>query len=79
MPIDGGPAFPSSNPEIGTDGGMSLRDWFAGQAIGGYLAAHSSDKEWLPTPEATSEWCYAAADAMIAERAKRLDKPAGKD
>lgn len=31
---DDGPAFPVLNYELGKDfGGMSLRDWFAGQAV----------------------------------------------
>ena len=42
---DGGPAFPqhgwSSDPEVlkrmSENGGMSLRDWFAGQALIGVL------------------------------------------
>jgi hypothetical protein len=52
--------------------GMTLRDWFAGRALEGDLAAQN---------EATGEWlnrsagllasrCYLIADAMLAERAK---------
>jgi len=37
---DGGPAFPHDNQELGdrhriAQPGMSLRDWFAGQAVSG--------------------------------------------
>ena len=44
--VDGGPAFPYT---IGDHVGMSLRDWFAGQALvallntGGHCEASSSD------------------------------------
>jgi hypothetical protein len=72
---DGGPAFPSeqgSTPE-GTwnqtySAGMSLRDYFAGQALAGLVSA-------IPGPGCAS-WdyysgaAYHIADAMLAERAK---------
>ena len=41
-PDDGGPAFPhSSNPMRGdlTEWGMTLRDWFAGQALPACISA----------------------------------------
>lgn len=36
---DGGPAFPISIPGMGDNGagGMSLRDWFAGQALVAFI------------------------------------------
>ena len=51
-------AFP-----IPADGspGMSLRDWFAGQALAGRLAASSS----YEAPELTTAVCYGLADAML--------------
>lgn len=71
-PKDGGPAFPVS-PEIysGTGlCGMTLRDWFAGQALQGLLACPSLQ----PNPESMdkylSEWAFKYADAMLAEREK---------
>ena len=43
---DGGSAFPS-----GTLGGMTLRDWFAGQAIAGLTASSKpSDFKLPPAP-----------------------------
>jgi hypothetical protein len=49
--------------------GMSLRDWFAGQALNGYLA---SWKDEVPSeffkPEYVANTCYGFADAMIAAR-----------
>lgn len=45
--------------------GMSLRDWFAGQALVGILAAESAS-----TWERDAQNAYKAADAMLAEREK---------
>ena len=45
--------------------GMTLRDYFAGQALAGSLANTDA-----PTPEIEARWAYEIADAMLAERAK---------
>lgn len=69
---DGGPAFPS--PAINNDsridwaveygyGGMTLRDWFAGQALSGVLAQPEQTGN-----TATAKWCYTMADAMLEAR-----------
>lgn len=68
---DGGPAFPvtptdNSGQIAPTQLGMSLRDWFAGQALMGMLADHTSN----PPRTATASLSYALADAMLAERQK---------
>jgi len=74
---DGGPAFPAfSVSEYREDGyggtfsiterGMSLRDWFAGQALAGYMV---TDPDVLP--ELAAKMVYAIADAMLAEREGR--------
>jgi hypothetical protein len=71
-PKDGGPAFPI-NGHIGSDGnfielptqGMTLRDYFAGQALAGMLADPS-----VGTTEQTAECAYDMADAMLAAREK---------
>lgn len=69
---DGGPAFPVDNPS-GHHPGMSLRDYFAGQALAGELAAQSSETgEWASVNfRSLAERSYAIADAMLAEREKR--------
>ena len=69
---DGGPAFPLT-PEMMSIGqcsddvqGMSLRDWFAGQALSGI----TSDPEWQPAQygKAVAKFCYELADAMLEEK-----------
>ena len=64
---DGGPAFPQLEPNSAyfNATGMSLRDWFAGQALAGaidrWLEVRGSDKE-------ISGWAYEIADAMLEAR-----------
>jgi len=76
---DGGPAFPAEggyDSGLHPNPGMSLRDWFAGQALAGL-------GEWTPNLDDGSqldwtsmvavrihraEWAYAQADAMLAAR-----------
>ena len=61
---DGGPAFPMNNgPNCFANPGMSLRDWFAGQAIAGI-----STGEPINDYAQAAKQCYATADAMLAER-----------
>lgn len=66
---DGGPAFPHMKAEGHNDyaGGMSLRDYFAGQAIVCVLADSSTSADDIPRIAAAA---YLVADAMIAEREK---------
>jgi len=72
---DGGPAFPRPSGEA-RDGngnsfwppghpGMTLRDWFAGQALAGmfdFKTAETEEDDYL------ANIAYKIADAMIAER-----------
>ncbi len=71
---DGGPAFPRPD-ERGPDGcgimqgndGMSLRDWFAGQALGTLIhKSEDSDGGW--DVHSVAAGCYAVADAMLSAR-----------
>lgn len=71
---DGGPAFPIPNASdmegyvyASEARGMTLRDWFAGQALMGTIAFPIPGKEKIPNNAARE--CYAYADAMLAERA----------
>ena len=71
QPKDGGPAFPIETAEL-LWRGMSLRDWFAGQATERDIEAHltNCDAEGFGTGRyRTREQAkYAYADAMIAAR-----------
>ena len=72
----GGPAFP--RPESrGTSGaitlhgqnGMTLRDYFAGQALAGAVGFSPSDPfRRYHQPEDVAAACYRFADAMLAAR-----------
>lgn len=60
---DGGPAFPSET-ETGYYGGMTLRDWFAGQALAGSPIFGDGY-------ESAAKRAYEYADAMLAERERK--------
>lgn len=63
---DGGPAFPVTTANFALAYGMTLRDWFAGQALAGLMAYPGGSASTAERVAAT----YQIADAMIAERAK---------
>lgn len=65
---DGGPAFPVPDLHPGAmqvgSNGMSLRDWFAGQALAGMLSS-----EFRPDGnQPKADWAYELADAMLKAR-----------
>lgn len=60
---DGGPAFPWGGE---VRGGMTLRDWFVGQALAGFLASKAHSTSFHPSEDA--EYVYAIADAMLKAR-----------
>ena len=76
---DGGPAFPQEwkhvssgavpqKIDFGMQGGMSLRDYFAGRALSGSVGyGHGTTAEEISAD--TAARCYRYADAMLAERA----------
>ena len=64
---DGGPAFPQD--EFGGVKGMSLRDYFAGQALASQIQALAV-REGSWSPQRCVELAYEFADAMLAEREK---------
>jgi hypothetical protein len=67
---DGGPVYPQSLSPEGPFGGMSLRDYFAGQALPAIIAG------WIQTrPGSDETWdgmvarlAYESADAMLLAR-----------
>lgn len=66
---DGGPAYPNEgfNGWGEPDKGMSLRDWFAGMALQGFLM-HGGGKDGTVEEYAADAFSY--ADAMLSERDK---------
>lgn len=73
------PAFPTSARGFSKEGGsivdskegMSMLDWYAGQALAGMLA-----NGWACSATEYAMGAYNFADAMMAERAKRRgEKP----
>ena len=57
---DGGAAFPYQPGDwVVNNTGMTLRQYYAGQALG--------CAQWLGGPEDIAKGCYEVADAMIAE------------
>lgn len=71
---NGGPAFPAQWDDKDNEG-MTLRDWFAGQALVGIINACAMDAR---VRGETSEMlfarkAYSVADAMIAARGKCYD------
>lgn len=73
--IDGGPAHPfiiKDDDAVIAHTGMSLRDWFAGQAliaISGLWRGTISDID-ESISQLTARVAYQIADAMLAERSK---------
>ncbi len=65
---DGGAAFPWG---ASIRGGMTLRDWFAGQALAGLLAAGPHD---CTTAEIASD-AYRHADSMLADYDLQSEEP----
>lgn len=66
-----GPAFPSPAGNAMQDGGLTVLDWFAGQALAGLLA---SDEFSHMAPEELAELAYAQAAVMGMERKKWLPR-----
>lgn len=70
----GGPAFPiplnagETYKSHGPADGMTLRDWFAGKALMGFMASTSNPRRFHPDEDAA--YFYALADAMLKERSK---------
>lgn len=75
---NGGPAFPNDADRYGNSGadGMSLRDWFAGQALAGLLAEPQPEdgepelglgRDYAANVAAAA---YRLSDAMLAARSK---------
>ena len=77
---EGGSAFPMIESDTHGDGrvfhfstgGMTLRDYFAGQALAGLMGDYTIVKTDETAPW-IANFVYKMADAMIAEREKQND------
>jgi hypothetical protein len=72
MTDEGGCAFPLHGIDGVIDYGISVRDYFAGQAIAGMCAAYSAGKTENHEMMATAS--YAIADAMIKARSPQVSE-----
>lgn len=78
---DGGPAFPSDN--FGQHPpGMTLRDYFAGQAMNGMISGDAQpyismkeSADGIVQEDKTASRAYLYADAMLAARERKEDAP----
>ena len=53
---------------------VSLRDWFAGQALAAWIAHQCAHQDVYGTSQnVIAEWCYETADAMLEAREKSRD------
>lgn len=68
---EGGPAFPA-HPERDLYSGMSLRDYFAGQALQLFSLTDAEVEKLLAghwaRHDIVAEFCYGVADAMLEAR-----------
>jgi hypothetical protein len=83
----GGRAFPTKDGGGHYHGGMSLRDWFAGQALAAIVGSTSFDPEaatsiktmannkGLGNAETIALLCYGFAEAMVRHREKLEKTP----
>jgi hypothetical protein len=71
-------AFPQFGMAFGVDpqllGGMTLRDYFAGQALVGLLASNDLRLEAEGIDQYVSARSYGLADAMLVERTKDAEQ-----
>lgn len=81
---DGGPAFPSTyairqvspdtiSKELISDGGLTIRDWFAGMALQGIIASPVPviiDGRKIKEAMEYAQAAYGFADAMLEARKK---------
>ena len=68
---DGGPAFPQIVDMVDfqfTSGGMTLRDWFAGQALAGFIASGTFSNAGTGFESFIAGHAYNVADAMLEAR-----------
>jgi hypothetical protein len=67
---DGGQAFPHAHEDYEFQRGMTLRDYFAAQALNALIITNPNERV-----EHLAEGSYSQADAMLAERARKEAQP----
>lgn len=68
---NGGPAFPVATIDGYSQYGMTLRDYFAGEAMAALMSnVNASGNDITRMRESFAEVAYAQADAMLLERIK---------
>lgn len=74
---DGGPAFarpmtiaPHGSVVGQSQSGMSMRDWFAGQALAGCDIIYHDSDNYMELYRGYAQRAYEMADAMLAEKRK---------
>lgn len=70
---DGGPAFPCTDAKGFVSHGMSLRDYFAGQALAGIMANAKLVGVLAESKQDPASCAYEMADYMLAERQKERE------
>jgi hypothetical protein len=82
---DGGPAYPTSLDANGPFGGLTTRDYFAGQALPAVIAATSAGQHQPagiergePIYLAIALDAYDMADSMLEARARQMDLTVGR-
>lgn len=72
---NGGAEFPYGNWEQGGESGVTLRDWFAGQALTGIVGVNydwfTSGTETGSRTHEAAAFAYSLADALLAARSAK--------
>jgi hypothetical protein len=50
--------------------GLTVREWYAGQALAGFIAHYAGTDTATPSPALAAEWAFNYADAMLAQARK---------
>lgn len=53
--------------------GMTMREWYAGMALPGIIAAYTGDHA-IPSSNEAARWAFEYADAMLAESRRLHDE-----
>ena len=77
QPNEGGPAFPGRNTGMDYNPGMTLRDWFAGQALSALAAKtnpHAAEPVRMQDAQRAVHAAYEIADEALRVRMKDIEE-----